>query len=132
MVCLMLWHQYLRNIQRLKQQAMDPVMFQNHMLMQHRWCKNNAERISDRAGCDTESWGYRRKPRRSNKGTICHPSAAVVSSASILLVEFSRAFGNSVMFFGFICRLYPVKLFETINQFSENHVLVKKKITIVR
>lgn len=54
------------------------------------------------------------------------PSAAAVSSASILLVEFSRAFGNSVMFFGFICRLYPVKLFETINQFSENHVLVKK------
>lgn len=26
MVCLMLWHQYLRTIQRLKQQAMDPVM----------------------------------------------------------------------------------------------------------
>lgn len=66
----------LRNIQRLKQQAMDPVMFQNHMLMQHRWCKNNAERISDRAGCDTESWGYRRKPRRSNKGTICHPQCS--------------------------------------------------------
>lgn len=101
------------------------------MLMQHRWHKNNAERISDRAGCDSESWGIVVNPGVQIRGPYVTPSAAAVSSASILLVEFSRAFGNSVMFFGFICRLYPVKLFETINQFSENHVLVKKITTVL-
>lgn len=78
-------------------------------------------------GATPKAGGIVVNPGVQIRGPYVTPSAAVVSSASILLVEFSRAFGNSVMFFGFICRLYPVKLFETINQFSENHVLVKKK-----
>lgn len=81
-------------------------------------------------GATPKAGGIVVNPGVQIRGPYVTPSAAVVSSASILLVEFSRAFGNSVMFFGFICRLYPVKLFETINQFSENHVLVKKKLQL--